>query len=141
MTCISIDTMWCRIIGRRQRSSSPMTASLLIIRLSYTGITRIRHIKLHIHFFLSLIIKLFILKLNLLSTNLTGNYTEKMCSKRRESDETIMVEWMHQRLSMLLDPDDGVEGADGADDTADEAATSRSELRRALSISSSFSKC
>ena len=39
-------------------------------------------------FFQSLMIESFILKLNLLSTNLTDNYTEKMCPKYRESGET-----------------------------------------------------
>ena len=54
---------------------------------------------------------------------------------------------MNQRLSALLDPNDRVKGADGADDTTDEAPAGRfelyrrSELRRALSFPSSFSKC
>ena len=39
-------------------------------------------------FFLSLVIKLFILKLNLLFTNFTGNRTEKMYPEHHELDET-----------------------------------------------------
>ena len=84
--CISIGIGWCRIMGRRQRGSSPMTASLWMIGLSYTGIMRIWHIRLHIHtfFFKSLMIESFILKFSLLHTNLTTHCVEKMCPERRE---------------------------------------------------------
>ena len=48
---------------------------------------------------------------------------------------------MHRRVSAAPDLDDGVDGIDGANDIVDEAATDRSELFRALSFSSSFSRC
>ena len=79
---------------------------------------------------MSLIIESFVFKLNLLSTNLTSNCTEKMCLECRELGETIMVEQTYRRLSTLPNPDDRADGTDGADDTADEAAAGRSELHR-----------
>ena len=65
----------------------------------------------------------------------------------RGSTASSRVGCMHRRLSALSDPDDGVDDVDGADDIVDEATVGRSELhhqselRRVLSILSSFSRC
>ena len=64
----------------------------------------------------------------------------------RVSTASSGVGCMHQRLLALPDLDDGVDGADRADDTVDEVAVGRSELhrrfelRRVLSIPNSFSR-
>ena len=44
-------------------------------------------------------------------------------------------------VSVVSDPDNGVDSANGADDTADDAAAGWSELFRALSFPSSLSRC